>query len=135
MWLEGIAERSETGEYPIRYCSSDPIVPDQRALILETSRDILGGTAPGKVAARFHNSVARLAADALTRLAERIGIETVGLTGGCFQNKLLTERTAEFIKQTGLRVLLHESIPPNDGGIAVGQGVAARARWRRKAVK
>jgi hydrogenase maturation protein HypF len=132
MWLEGIADKAESGEYAIRFCHTNPALPDPRSLILETCRDMLQGTEREKVAARFHNSMARIVADSLTRLAEQTGIETVGLTGGCFQNRLLTEKTVELLQTTGLRLLLHESVPPNDGGIAVGQAVAARERWRRK---
>ena len=101
------------------------------AWIIETARDILKGCAPQKVAARFHNSMARAVVETTQRLCDTTGIRAVGLTGGCFQNRLLTERTVSLLEEKGLHVLLHESIPPNDGGIALGQAICARARSRK----
>jgi hydrogenase maturation protein HypF len=132
MWLEGIADKDESGEYPIEYLDSRRTHVDPAALIRSLAEDIISGATREKVAARFHNSVARFTADIIVRLVRQTGIRTVGLTGGCFQNKLLTERTLRLLKAEGLEILQHESVPPNDGGIALGQAVAARERWRRK---
>jgi len=55
-------------------------------------------------------------------------VHVIGLTGGCYQNKLLTEKTAFLLRQAGFEVLLHAAVPPNDGGIALGQAAAALAR-------
>jgi len=51
----------------------------------------------------------------------------VALTGGCFQNRLLTERTAQRLSKAGFTVLLHRQVPPNDGGISLGQVMVAAA--------
>lgn len=131
MWLESFADENETGEYALQISSGDSLIGDSAALILETARDMLHGAAAEQVAARFHNSVARLVAEAVLELSRRTGITTVGLTGGCFQNKLLTERTVNLLQREDLKVLLHSSIPPNDGGIAVGQAIAALSRSKR----
>jgi hydrogenase maturation protein HypF len=133
MWLEGIADKNERGEYPLRYLDSDGMNLDPATLIRSVAEDIISGTAAEIVSARFHNSVARLTLDVITKLARKTGIDTVGLTGGCFQNRLLTERTSTLLETERLQILLHESVPPNDGGIALGQAVAARERWRRRA--
>ncbi len=132
MWLEGIADKEEIGEYPICFSNDEILVADSRGLILEVARDILSGTRPPVVAARFHNSMARLVANGIGILVEKNCISTVGLSGGCFQNKLFTERTVELLKGRGLDVLLHAAVPPNDGGIALGQALCARARFRRR---
>jgi len=132
MWLEGLADPEEAGTYPVEFMQTDPIVVDPTALILETARDILRGSDPRRVAARFHNTIVRLIDETLARLIRKTGVTMVGLTGGCFQNKFLTERTCALLESRGVRVLLHESVPPNDGGIALGQAVAARARLRNK---
>ncbi|MDQ7784495.1 MAG: carbamoyltransferase HypF [Desulfomonilaceae bacterium] len=128
MWLEGIADSSVTDAYPVRLTKDDPLVMEPAPLILEVIQDIVHGTSPGRVSARFHNSMAECIATTAGELAARTGLSTVGLTGGCFQNRFLTERSLALLEQRGFRVLLHETIPPNDGGIAVGQAVAARAR-------
>jgi hydrogenase maturation protein HypF len=132
MWLEGIAEKQETGEYPASWSDGEMLVADSRALIMEVARDILSGTSAAVVAARFHNSMARLVADGIRMLVEKTSIRTVGLSGGCFQNRLFTERTAALLGGLGLEVLLHAAIPPNDGGIALGQAVSALARFRTR---
>ena len=60
--------------------------------------------------------------------ASEHGIATVVLSGGVFQNRLLLERTAALVREAGLRVLVPERLPPNDGGIAYGQAAVAAAR-------
>jgi hydrogenase maturation protein HypF len=132
MWLEGIAKKEETGEYPVRFSDGETPVADSRALILEVAKDMLSGTSAAVVAARFHNSMARLVADGIGILVKKTGIRTVGLSGGCFQNKLFTERTVALIDGAELKVLLHATVPPNDGGIALGQAVSALARFRKR---
>ena len=132
MWLEGIADPTESGEYPFEYLSQHPLIVDPAALIEAVARDVLGGTPPSQVAARFHNSMARIVLSVSEELARRTGIDVVGLTGGCFQNRFLTERTAALLEASGLRVLLHRNVPPNDGGLALGQAISARLRVRRE---
>ncbi|MFH1115325.1 MAG: carbamoyltransferase HypF [Pseudomonadota bacterium] len=135
MWLEGIADPTVEDAYPIRITRTDPLIADPAALLLETVRDCVQGTAAERVSARFHNSMARLMAEAVGELAVRTGLSTVGLTGGCFQNRFLTERSLGLLERRGFRVLLHGTVPPNDGGIALGQAAAARARRRSPARK
>ncbi len=130
MWLEGMADPEETGEYPVCFVTRKRLIMDPAALLIEVARDILGGSSRKRVAARFHNSMARAVVETVGRLAVKTGMDTVGLTGGCFQNRLLTERTAALLEEKGFRVLLHESVPPNDGGIALGQAICARERTR-----
>jgi hydrogenase maturation protein HypF len=74
-----------------------------------------------KAAARFHNTLA----EAILTVARHIGEERVVLSGGCFQNRYLTERTVPKLIEAGFRAFWHRRIPSNDGGIAVGQIVAA----------
>ncbi|MEW6348534.1 MAG: carbamoyltransferase HypF [Thermodesulfobacteriota bacterium] len=128
MWLEAVADPEEEGEYPFLVHEGDPLVLDSATVIGELVKDVLGGTPEEVCAARFHNTLARAISVICRRLADSTGLHTVGLTGGCFQNRLLTEKAVSCLDKVGLRTLLHESIPPNDGGIAVGQVVAARAR-------
>jgi hydrogenase maturation protein HypF len=74
-----------------------------------------------KAAARFHNTLA----DAVINVARHVGEGRVVISGGCFHNRYLTERTVAKLIQAGFKPYWHEHIPPNDGGIAVGQIVAA----------
>ena len=61
-------------------------------------------------------------------LARAVAEPTVALSGGCFQNRLLTERAREGLTEAGFRVLVHRRVPPNDGGISLGQVAVAAAR-------
>jgi hydrogenase maturation protein HypF len=83
--------------------------------------DVRKSISVGKIAAKFHNTLVEM----IVAVARRVGEERVVLTGGCFQNKYLTERAIARLREEGFRVYWHQRIPPNDGGIALGQIVAA----------
>jgi hydrogenase maturation protein HypF len=128
MWLEALADPVEKGEYELSFSGRDPVIFDGHRLVRNLADEILRGVDPARAAACFHRGMARIAARGLAALAEKHGVDTVGLTGGCFQNKLLAEETCRMLEGTGLRPLVHGDVPPNDGGIALGQALCARAR-------
>jgi hydrogenase maturation protein HypF len=74
----------------------------------------------GEISARFHNTLA----EAIVTLAKKMEQTQVALSGGCFQNRYLTERTILRLQQEGFRPFWHQRVPPNDGGIALGQVMA-----------
>ena len=78
-------------------------------------------TKAGSLAARFHNALTRCVLD----LAVRVGIETVVLSGGCFQNVRLLDATCRALRSADFNVLYHRDLPPNDGGISAGQALGA----------
>jgi len=86
--------------------------------ILEDSQN---QTVIATIATKFHNSLVSV----MVAIAKQIGIEKIVLTGGCFQNRYLTERAIEKLTQAGFQVYCHQNIPPNDGGTAAGQIMAA----------
>jgi len=112
--LEAIADPDERGVY-------DMPGLDARPTILAVAVDRAD---PAIVSARFHNTVARATAEALTAAGE----EVVVLSGGVFQNRLLLTRTRDALEALGHRVLVPERLPPNDGGISYGQAAVAAAR-------
>ena len=77
------------------------------------------------ISAKFHNALVA----AMVAVAARVGHEQIALTGGCFQNALLLERAVRHLRAAGFRPYWHQRIPPNDGGIALGQVVGA---WRHR---
>ncbi|MCI0477333.1 MAG: hypothetical protein L0Y55_13885, partial [Anaerolineales bacterium] len=99
-------------------------VLDWQPLLESVLADLSRGTERGIIAARFHNALVQ----AIVAVAQRIGEPNVSLSGGCFQNRLLTERAATRLTQAGFRVLLHRRVPPNDGCISLGQVAVAAAR-------
>ncbi len=96
---------------------------DWAPLVLAVVADVGSGARPGHVAARFHAAMA----ETIVEVATEIGEERVVLSGGCFQNKVLTERALVRLRQEGFRPYWHQRVPPNDGGIALGQVFAAAA--------
>ena len=108
-----------------------PVIADWEPLLRELLGDLRRGCPAGVIAARFHAGLARL----IVRMAERLGAERVALSGGCFQNAQLTERAVRSLRAAGLRPYWHQRVPPNDGGIALGQviGAARRATERTAA--
>ena len=81
----------------------------------------------GVIAARFHNALA----EAILAVARHAGAPRVALTGGCFLNRLLLERAAARLAESGFEVLLHRQAPPGDGGISLGQIAVAAAQLGR----
>lgn len=92
----------------------------------------LAGEIPDRLALEFHRRLAGQIAGAVQAAAEQTKITTAALSGGVFQNGLLLELTVEALEQLGIRVLTHSLVPPNDGGIALGQAVYGLARLRNQ---
>jgi len=105
-----------------------PLVIDPRETIRALVADIRGGTPVGVVAARFHAALALVTVDACTRAAASHGTEIVVLSGGVFQNRRLLESVSAGLHAAGLRVLVPERLPANDGGISYGQAAVAARR-------
>ncbi len=139
MRLEFVADALETGAYPIALAKDEgrktkdaiptsvsghpSFVLDWQPLVEATLADVRSGTPIGIISARFHNGLV----NAMIDVARAVGQPRVALTGGCFQNRLLTERGAKALRRAGFEVLLHRQAPPNDGGISLGQVAVAQA--------
>jgi hydrogenase maturation protein HypF len=104
------------------------VAVDWAPLIEEVRADRARGGGLRRIATRFHEALAEIA----VALAVRTGERQVVLTGGCFQNRQLTERAVARLRAAGFEVHWHRRIPPNDGGIAAGQAVWALAELARK---
>jgi hydrogenase maturation protein HypF len=97
------------------------LVVDWRPTVAAILDDLARGVPPGLIAARFHDTLAGI----IVAVARRVGEPKVLLTGGCFQNRHLTERAVRRLEAESFRPYWHQRVPPNDGGIALGQVVVA----------
>jgi len=128
MTLEAVAAEGVEGAYRWDLQEGDPVVIDPAPLIRAILDDCLGGTPPPVISAKFHNAVAEMIRDVLVLLRGREGIRRVVLSGGVFQNTFLLERTLRLLEGAGFEVFTHRLVPPNDGGIALGQAAVAGFR-------
>jgi hydrogenase maturation protein HypF len=119
--LESLTALDVQSVYAFNLWKTSPVVFDWQSMIGGILDDVRQRERTSVIAAKFHNTLAEVAV-AVARLA---GEKKVLLTGGCFQNRYLVERTVKRLRDAGFVPYWHQHIPPNDGGIALGQIVAA----------
>jgi len=107
--------------YDVDLQSGNTLVLDPAPLLRAVVADRDAGVDPAVVAAGFHLGLAAGTAAAVIRIASDRSLATVALSGGVFQNAVLTEQLCGRLKDAGLEVLVHRRVPPNDGGISLGQ--------------
>jgi hydrogenase maturation protein HypF len=127
--LEQRADPSERGAYRLGRSGGDPMVLAGTDLVRAAAADLLAGVEVAVVAARVHNGLADAIADCCAALREATGVSAVALSGGVFQNLLLLDRAVDRLAGRGFRVLTHERVPTNDGGISLGQAAIAAATF------
>jgi hydrogenase maturation protein HypF len=126
MQLEFAAAHIAThGHYPFDIRSEEV---DWEPMIRAVLDDKRHHVPTGIIAARFHLALGEM----IVAVARIVGAARVVLTGGCFQNCYLVERTIQRLQEEGFRPFWHEHVPTNDGGIALGQIVAAARELRRE---
>jgi hydrogenase maturation protein HypF len=117
---------------PIHGLNEAAAVGEATMSVLDLVREVAlahaRGEAPAPIARRFHRRLAARLAEAAARHAARRALRDVALTGGCFQNRLLLADACAALEARGLRPLVHSRVPPNDGGLAVGQAAIAAAQ-------
>jgi hydrogenase maturation protein HypF len=130
MELEAAADPGERGAYPLAVVvrADATLVLDARETILRVAHDAATGRSAGTISARFHAGLADATALALTQLAAREATDIAVLSGGVFQNRRLLDAVLDRLAGTGLRVLVPERLPPNDGGVSYGQAAVAACR-------
>ena len=122
--LEQRTDRGEASAYPATLYGGEIRGAE---LVRAAAEDLSRGVDVGTIAARFHNGLV----DATTRMCAEIrdqtGVTTIACSGGVFQNVLLSNRLIDALTNTGFTVLTHSRVPPNDGGISLGQAAVAAA--------
>jgi len=125
MALEFAADADCRESYPFPLRDGSPATADWEPAIRAVLADRAAGEPLSRISARFHNALAEWA----LAVAQHWGGEDVVLSGGCFQNALLSQRVRQRLQEAGLRVHAHRQVPPNDGGIALGQAAVASGSW------
>jgi len=120
MEMEFAVQSGVVEAYPFSFGEGLPVVIDWEPAIRGILQDRQSGKSGGIIAAKFHNMLV----EAIVAVARKIGEPKVVLSGGCFQNRYLTERTIGRLQQENFRPYWHQRVPPNDGGIALGQVAA-----------
>jgi hydrogenase maturation protein HypF len=120
--LETIADRSAPGRYGFEIQAGDPMQLDFRPMIEEIARETGG---PPAIGARFHRTLAEAIGETCRRIRRDSGLNRVALSGGTFQNMFLLEEALAVLRGSAFEVFLHRRVPPNDGGLALGQAAVA----------
>jgi hydrogenase maturation protein HypF len=128
--LEALADPGAAEAYPFVLQPIPPVIMNPQPAILAVLADLKAGVPVSTISARFHAGLARVTVEACVLAAQRAEVDLVVLSGGVFQNRLLLELTSAWLRDDGLRVIVPERLPPNDGQIAFGQVAIAAARQR-----
>jgi len=112
--------------YPFSIIESDGLrIVELKKLFAAVVEDLQQGESKATIAAKFHNTVAKMISQMCRVVSKKTGINQVALSGGCFQNRLLVRIVEPMLRSAGLSVLAHKQVPCNDGGISLGQAVIA----------
>jgi len=128
MELETAASPEADHIYPYQIARGELLEVGARPLLAALLSDLHAGELPGILAARFHATIAAFTADVCERIRRDTGLNTVALSGGVFQNVLLLGMLWERLSSAGFEVVSHHAVPPNDGGLALGQAAVAARR-------
>ena len=121
------AAGADSRRYPTRIGEGSPAVIEVSPVVEGVAADLLAGRESSAVAGAFHRWVADTVVAVSRRIRESSGLSVVALSGGVFQNRRLVELLVPDLEQSGFEVLRHRQVPPNDGGIALGQAAVGRA--------
>ena len=116
------------GVYEFAVSGTAPAIVDLAPTVRAVARDAAAGADRRQIAARIHATLAAMIEEVSVRLARHFNVKHVALTGGVFMNAVLLEQTHRRLSTAGFQVLLHARVPPNDGGISLGQLAVAAAQ-------
>ena len=129
------AEENEKDSYGdvqwlVNHGNVQTAIIDQRWIIKGIVDDLRSGMDVQRIAAKFHNTIAEFIKDVCLWIRKTRRLSDVTLSGGVFQNMILLNRVYKLLMHEGFRIYLHQNVPPNDGGISLGQAVIAAAKMQ-----
>jgi hydrogenase maturation protein HypF len=133
--LESIADPLLRDCYPFEFQTREqPWIVDFGKTIREIRDDRRYGVTTSEISAKFHNTIVAAIVQICRFLRGQRGLGGVALSGGVFQNELLLRRTVEALQSRHFKVFTNSAVPPNDGGLALGQAAVAMERIKRRCV-
>ena len=127
--LEAVAENSIEAQYKFALSGTTPIQIDPAPVIRAIVADMHAKLAPEIISAKFHNGVADVIVQLSKAIQAKEGLNDVALSGGVFQNITLLTKTARQLHAEKFNVLTHRFVPPNDGGLALGQAIIGAVKY------
>jgi len=126
MELESFCASGMTERYKFSiYKEEEEFIIDPQEIFIDIITDLKKGLDKKVMATKFHNTVAEFTVDLCGKIRENTKINEIALSGGVFQNKYLTEKVVFLLEDKGFKVYIQRKVPPNDGGISLGQAVVA----------
>ena len=123
--FEAVLDDSVTDSYEFTVIEGETIEIDAAPLIRWVALDVLDTIPISVISAKFNNAAANLILRLALLFREREKLNKVALSGGCFQNVALLKASLKRLRENDFEVLTHQKVPPNDGGLALGQAVIA----------
>jgi hydrogenase maturation protein HypF len=129
MELESFCASGIKGRYNFCICKEgEEFIIDPQEIFIDIIKDLKEGIDKKVMAAKFHNTVAEFTINLCGKIKENTGINKIALSGGVFQNRYLTEKIISLLEKDGFQVYTQRKVPPNDGGISLGQAVVAGSK-------
>ncbi len=126
--FEALAREDERGTYPLEI--SNELIFNPGNMIRSILKDQGDGVQLPIISARFHNTLAEMVLEIALSLRQTKQLDTVALSGGVWQNMTLLKSSVLKLRSAGFQVLLHQQVPPNDGGLSLGQAVIGQKYLR-----
>jgi hydrogenase maturation protein HypF len=127
--FEALLDENINESYEFDFVEGATVLIDHCNLVRELVKDVRANTRKSIISAKFHIAVAKLVLHLSLKYRERLNLNKIALSGGCFQNAALLKKALKLLKTNNFEVFTHRLVPPNDGGLALGQAMIAATRF------
>ncbi|HQU86909.1 MAG TPA: hypothetical protein PKY59_27490, partial [Pyrinomonadaceae bacterium] len=130
--FESLMDEKISDSYKFDFIENETILIDYRNLVKDLVADVRQNLDVSIISAKFHNAVAELTLDLSLKFRNKLNLNKVALSGGCFQNVSFLKKAVNLLNRNDFEALIHSKVPPNDGGLALGQAVIAARKLKIK---